>query len=165
MRSWKRNLLILIVLLSCIGCDQVTKDLAHHHLAAESRVSWFQDTFRLEYVENSGAFLSLGTGLPEELRIVLFQVAVGIGMLTLLIFLMRSSNHPAGFIVAWTLIMAGGVSNLLDRVLHHGKVIDFMNVGIGPFRTGIFNFADIFITIGLCIFLLLSLRTVDRPAV
>ena len=39
------------------------------------------------------------------------------------------------------LFVAGGMSNLIDRVAM-GSVIDFMNVGIGSFRTGIFNVAD-----------------------
>ena len=42
---------------------------------------------------------------------------------------------------------AGGASNWIDRVMH-GSVIDFMNVGIGPFRTGIFNVADMAIMLG-----------------
>ncbi len=48
--------------------------------------------------------------------------------------------------------------NLLDRVLHHGRVIDFMNLGIGNLRTGIFNVADVFITAGIVLVLSLSLR-------
>jgi signal peptidase II len=36
------------------------------------------------------------------------------------------------------LLLAGGFGNLIDRVLHDGSVTDFLNVGIGPIRTGIF---------------------------
>jgi signal peptidase II len=45
------------------------------------------------------------------------------------------------------LFIAGGTSNLLDRITY-GMVIDFMNVGIGPLRTGIFNVADMAIMLG-----------------
>jgi signal peptidase II len=45
------------------------------------------------------------------------------------------------------LFVAGGASNLVDRIAH-GVVIDFMNVGIGPLRTGIFNVADVAIMLG-----------------
>ena len=45
------------------------------------------------------------------------------------------------------LIVSGGASNLIDRVIT-GSVIDFLNVGIGPLRTGIFNAADVGIMVG-----------------
>jgi signal peptidase II len=50
------------------------------------------------------------------------------------------------------------VGNLLDRVLHHGRVIDFMNLGIGNLGTGIFKVADVFITAGIVLVLSLSFR-------
>jgi signal peptidase II len=48
------------------------------------------------------------------------------------------------------LFVDGGASNLLDRITY-GKVIDFMNVGLGPVRTGIFNVADLAIMLGAAI--------------
>jgi signal peptidase II len=53
-------------------------------------------------------------------------------------------------LTALTLFLAGGISNLVDRVTH-GSVVDFMNVGLGPLRTGIFNVADMAIMTGLVI--------------
>jgi signal peptidase II len=52
------------------------------------------------------------------------------------------------------LIAAGGMGNLVDRVLREGRVIDFMNLGLGPVRTGIFNVADVQIMVGLGLLLL-----------
>ena len=46
------------------------------------------------------------------------------------------------------LIAGGGTSNLLDRIMDGGRVTDFLNVGIGSLRTGIFNFADMAILAG-----------------
>jgi signal peptidase II len=53
--------------------------------------------------------------------------------------------------VGLALYLAGGASNLVDRVVR-GSVIDFMNVGVGPLRTGIFNVADVAILAGVGIF-------------
>ncbi|MGC4095906.1 MAG: signal peptidase II [Nitrospira sp.] len=61
--------------------------------------------------------------------------------------------------IAWILILSGGAGNLLDRVLHDGHVIDFMNLGIGSLRTGIFNVADVYITTGVLLLIIRSLRT------
>jgi len=56
------------------------------------------------------------------------------------------------------LFVAGGASNLIDRVTY-GMVIDFMNVGIGSLRTGIFNVADMAIMLGAGILLLEASRS------
>jgi signal peptidase II len=51
--------------------------------------------------------------------------------------------------VSVALIVGGGVSNLIDRLRYGGYVVDFLNVGIGPVRTGIFNVADMAIMVGV----------------
>lgn len=158
MLSLKRTLLILALLTSCVGCDQVTKEFARTHLASEPPMSWFHDVFRLQYAENAGAFLSIGTTLPEEIKILVFQVIVGVGLIALFIWLLRAQTRSHLFVIALGLILAGGGSNLIDRLFHHGRVIDFMNLGIGPLRTGIFNFADVFITVGGVVLVWLSYR-------
>ena len=58
---------------------------------------------------------------------------------------------------ALALFIAGGASNWFDRV-SAGRVVDFMNVGIGWLRTGIFNVADVAIMLGAALFVLAELR-------
>ncbi|HSE57462.1 MAG TPA: signal peptidase II [Nitrospiraceae bacterium] len=152
------------MLVSCVGCDQATKELARTTLAFEPPLSWFHDTVRLECAENTGAFLSLGTSLPEDLRFLLFQLGIGAGLLTLLIVLWRSRPDSLLYLTGWCLILGGRIGNLLDRVAHHGRGIDFINLGIGPFRTGIFNLADVYITIGALLLLFVSFRPDSRQA-
>ena len=55
------------------------------------------------------------------------------------------------------LAVGGGMGNLIDRIAH-GAVVDFVSLGIGPLRTGIFNLADVAITIGLLLFLAAGAR-------
>lgn len=155
-RSW----LILLLLILCVGCDQITKDVAQQYLSTEPPRSWFHDTVRLEYAENTGAFLSLGTGLSEGLRVILFQVFPSLWLAGLVIFLFVAKQVPLLSAAAWSLVLSGGIGNLLDRVLHDGRVIDFMNLGIGNLRTGIFNVVDVCITIGLS---LLVFEMLQRP--
>ena len=47
---------------------------------------------------------------------------------------------------------------MIDRILHKGTVVDFLNVGIGPLRTGIFNIADVAIMGGAIILFFSALR-------
>lgn len=165
MKSLKRSLLIITLLVSYVGCDQVTKDLARQVLAFEPPISWFNDIVRLEYAENPGAFLGVGMGLPEEIRFLVFQVMVGVGLIGILIFLLFVGPRSSLLLVGWCLLLGGGGSNLLDRILHHGQVIDFMNLGIGSLRTGIFNVADVFITISVVLLLVEFLRHRHQPVI
>lgn len=156
MPQFKRSAAILLLMVLCVGCDQITKDAAQQYLTLESPQSWFHDTIRLEYAENTGAFLSLGDGLSKELRTILFQAFPALWLVALAIILF-TKEMPRLSANAWSLVLSGGIGNLLDRLLHDGRVIDFMNFGIGPLRTGIFNVADVFITMGV---LLLVIQTV-----
>ncbi|MFO0774010.1 MAG: signal peptidase II [Nitrospiraceae bacterium] len=148
-----RSILICALLVFCVGCDQITKDLARQQLASAPPISWFHDMVRLEFAENPGAFLSLGAELSDGFRVVLFQVLPVVWLVSALALLVWSRSLSPIVLVGWTLILSGGIGNLLDRLLNHGRVIDFMNLGIGPIRTGIFNLADIFITAGVLLLL------------
>jgi signal peptidase II len=55
------------------------------------------------------------------------------------------------------LFLSGGVSNWFDRVTR-GSVVDFISVGLGPLRTGIFNVADVAIVLGAAVVMLAELR-------
>jgi len=66
-------------------------------------------------------------------------------------------GHLSG-VAAVALLFAGGVGNLIDRVTSGGSVVDFIKLGIGPVRTGIFNVADVAITVGALILLSAALR-------
>jgi len=55
--------------------------------------------------------------------------------------------------MTFAFIAGGGISNIYDRMFNNGHVIDFMNAGIGPVRTGIFNVADMAITGGIIVML------------
>ncbi len=58
----------------------------------------------------------------------------------------------------FTLILSGGIGNLIDRVTNSGLVTDFINLGVGPVRTGVFNVADIAITCGGGVMIYLSFQ-------
>jgi signal peptidase II len=59
-----------------------------------------------------------------------------------------------------SLVCAGGIGNLIDR-FSWGYVRDFLNVGLGPIRTGIFNVADAAMMAGCFLVLFISWT---RPA-
>ena len=139
--------MLCLLLAATAGCDRVTKHYAVTTLAGAPGQSYLGDTIRLDYYENSGGFLSAGEKWRPETRAVVFQLANGIFLLGTLVLAIR---HQWSRLAAVGLILfvAGGLSNLIDRVAM-GSVIDFMNIGIGSFRTGIFNVADVAIMAGV----------------
>jgi len=139
---------LLIVLFILILLDQSTKYIAKHYLEGHGVYSFIGDTFRLGYSENTGAFLGLGSSLPEHIRTLLFSVLVALFLLAFLVYIIKSSSINKTGVIAGALIISGGLSNLIDRLVNNGAVIDFMNLGIGSLRTGIFNVADMAIMLG-----------------
>jgi signal peptidase II len=161
--SPKRLLLILAILFSCVGCDQATKSVAKAYLSDSHPIVLLGDTVRLELARNYGAFLSLGSSVGESSNGVLLSLLVGSVLAGLLIyvFVTRPQNPLVGASIA--LVVGGGVSNLIDRLRYGGYVVDFLNVGIGSLRTGIFNVADMAIMAGVVLWAL-SDKLWHRPA-
>ena len=144
----RRLVIAALILSSCIGCDRATKFLATASLKGEPPQSLFADTLRLEYALNPGGFLSLGGNLPEQWRQPLFITCNICTMLALGGFLIVRRKLDGRLSIALTCVLAGGIGNLIDRVSNNGLVTDFINVGIGPLRTGIFNVADMAVLFG-----------------
>ncbi len=146
-----RDRLSLVTLASSlvVVCDQLSKRMAAALLASAPTQSYLGDLVRLHYAENPGAFLSLGAGLPEEARHWLMVVGLGLLLLGILLFAVLKAGLSPLAIVSLGLILGGGIGNWVDRLRYGNVVIDFLIVGIGPLRSGVFNLADLFIEGGL----------------
>ncbi|MEM8485729.1 MAG: signal peptidase II [Bacteroidota bacterium] len=162
MKKWP-IILTLFVIITVV--DQGTKYLAKEHLLGEGRISMANDMFRLQYSENRGAFLSMGANLPEPLRKGLFTGLVAVILVVFLIYLLRNNGFNRAAIIAGALMLSGGVGNLIDRVFNDGAVVDFLNVGFGSVRTGIFNVADMAIMAGLFLFIFVGKEVLPEEAV
>jgi len=154
-KSWRLSLVLLIVL-SCVGCDRATKYVAWRTLGSSPPISLLHDSIRLEYTENTGAFLGLGSNLPSAVRLLLFVIFSGAGVLLALIYIARVDRLDLIPTIALSLLAGGGVGNLVDRISNDGAVTDFVRLGIGPLRTGIFNLADVAIVAGVLLLFLWS---------
>jgi signal peptidase II len=162
MRRLTRLGLVVVLLVGCVGCDQASKHLVRSHIALGHSQSFLGDTLRLTRAENPGVFLSAGADLPRSARVVAFQGVVGLIVLGLALAATFARNLERKGVVALTLLAASGLGNLLDRFAYEGAVTDFLNLGIGPIRTGIFNVADVVGVIGIIV-LLLSKGDVASP--
>lgn len=155
--------LLMTALVLTVGCDRVTKHAAMK-LADQPVQSYLGDTVRLQYAENAGGFLSLGATLPSAARTVVFGIGPAV-MLGLLVATAIRSRWTGLALVGATLVASGGMSNWIDRVMR-GTVIDFLNVGVGGLRTGIFNVADVAVMAGVALLVIsISKGTSKTPAV
>jgi signal peptidase II len=155
---------LLLAVVATIGCDRVTKHVAATMLADSPNRSYLGDTVRIGYAENQGGFLSVGADLPPAMRAAIFTVATGAMLLVLIVVAVRR-RFSGWSALGLALFVAGGMSNWIDRITQ-GRVVDFLNVGVGPVRTGVFNVADLAIMAGAVAFVWgeLSRRTTEATA-
>ena len=147
-----------------VGCgllvfDQLTKQWARLTLAGEPLQAYAQGLFYLTYAENSGAFLSVGANWSPTARFAAMVVFNAVMLIGIAVLVWRQSGLHRGWVWGWGLILVGGIGNLIDRVLNAGQVIDFMNLGIGSLRSGIFNFADVYLSVGFVVLGVCSFST------
>jgi signal peptidase II len=156
--NYKKFVLPLVIMVLVILSDRMTKVWAVETLKGYPSQSYLGDSFRIIYAENEGAFLSLGSDLPENVR---FWVLAIIPILALGYFgftLFFNNEVGPWQRIAFAFIIAGGGSNIIDRILE-GKVVDFLNIGIGDLRSGIFNIADMAIMAGLFLILPMAFKS------
>src|SRR5262245_28129594 len=156
MKLLPRVIVFALVLGASVGCDQATKVIATSSLKGAPARIYLGDIFRLQFATTEGAFLSLGAGLTPDARYWMLTVAVGILLLGITIYSLVSKKLDGWQVAGYALIAGGGFSNWFDRARFDGKVVDFMNMGIGGLRTGIFNVADLAILAGIGVLLIIG---------
>lgn len=142
-------ILVLLTLFLCIAVDQTSKELAGHYLSSIQSSFYLQGLVGFKYVENTGMFSSLGAGLTATTRFWLFTVVVSIALFSLLAYILLNKTKSKLFLVGGAMIVGGGTSNVIDRIVNDGAVIDFIFLSIFGNRTEIFNIADVLITLGM----------------
>lgn len=129
--------------------DQVTKAAALSGLEAGTPVHLIGRALQLSLRFNSGAAFSLRWGGPTFLAIF-----TGAAVLVVLWLLATRPPRLPLHAAAFGLILGGASGNLLDRLLHSGAVVDFIDVGTATWRWPTFNVADAAISVGAIVLLL-----------
>lgn len=153
-KSIKLLLLALILLLN-VGCDQVSKNIVRQKIDFHENISLFKNYITLTKVENTGAFLSAGSNLPDFARIILLNIFPVVILSYGLFYLFTKTNLPRWFQIGLCFLIGGGIGNIYDRI-RFGSVTDFLHIDFVIFRTGIFNFADVSVMVGIGILFIQS---------
>lgn len=146
--------ILLINLLIWIPFDQWTKNWAVDELKFRPSISYLGGMVKFIYAENRGAWGSLGStwqGLPREVMLIYLPIMALLFFAGYMVFGKKVKLFEA---VGLSLIVSGGVGNLIDRVML-GYVVDFLWMGFNrTLGTNIFNIADVVIMAGFFILII-----------
>lgn len=153
----KRRFWILAILLFSIGLDQLSKYAVRFYITPMDYIPLVEDFFILTNVENTGAMLGLGQNLAPWLKIIWLQLLPVVMLLLFLYNILKKEHLDSKVIFAFALVIGGGIGNLIDRIVY-GSVTDFFQLKMGVLKTGIFNMADVAVTTGVLLIIMLSIR-------
>jgi signal peptidase II len=139
--------------------DQLSKFWIRGNVAPYSDINIIADYFIITNVENSGAFLGLGSDFSPVIKsILLLALPVGV-LVTVLVYVFKDTSIDKLSLIGYSSIIGGGIGNIYDRFLY-GSVTDFLFIDLGGvFKTGIFNIADLSVTTGMILIVWASFKT------
>ena len=148
MKNKKVNFLIIITIIAIL-LDQIIKIIISSKVF-NSSILVIPHVLKLTYIQNTGADFGIGSNSTSMF------VAVNLVIIGLIIYFIFSKKEEISklILIALHLIVAGGISNLIDRIIR-GFVIDYIDISL-LIRYPVFNLADIFIVVG-CIIIAISL--------
>lgn len=133
----KKKIISIVIGITIILLDQLTKILL-----LNKNITIIPGFINFTYTENTGAAFGIGSNN------IIMVILVNIIILGFVIKFLKDNSERINFLIIIPLIaiLAGGISNLIDR-LCRGFVIDFIDVNIFNFPN--FNIADISIVLGI----------------
>ncbi len=158
----KRTLLILVLVILNIGLDQFSKFQVRERVVPGSRTEIIGKQLQLMNVENTGAFLSMGSDSNPTVKLIFLLIVPVIVLGIVLYYVLTDKTLDRKSIIGFSCIAGGGIANVYDRFLY-GSVTDFLYMDFGGvFKTGVFNIADMSVTTGMI--LLLTVSFINRPS-
>jgi len=143
----RKKYIILSIASLVILLDQITKFLITGNFYFCESVPVIKNVFHITYVTNTGTAFSMFAGYGKWLMLVVVAALV-----IIYVHLMKHRESiPASSLIAFSLILGGGMGNLIDRIFR-GAVVDFIDFRIWP----VFNVADSAITVGMATIILFS---------
>jgi signal peptidase II len=153
----KRNILFLVITVLVVLLDQATKAWITSTMRLYDSFAVIGGFFNITHVRNPGAAFGFLAAAPPLFRYIFFIAVTLAAILLILHYLRVSRIEETSLISALSLILAGALGNLIDRV-RFGEVVDFLDVFLGIHHWPAFNVADSAITVGAAILIVSLLR-------
>jgi len=152
-----RNFIIVSVIVLNIALDQISKIIVRSTIAYREVVEIIGDNFILTNVENTGAFLGMGSELSTTMKTIFLLILPVVVLGYVVYYIIKTKSLDKLSLIAFCCIVGGGIANVFDRIVY-GSVTDFLFIDLGGvFRTGIFNLADLSVTTGMLILIYFSI--------
>jgi len=145
-RIFKMSVMIATIIIG----DQITKGLVQQKFFLGESVPVIPDLFHLTYVRNSGAAFGMFAYAPDYIRMPLFFALPVFACFWLIYLIWSTRNTNFVHCLAYSLIFAGAVGNLIDR-FSMNYVVDFFDFFWGQHHFAAFNIADSAISIAAVI--------------
>lgn len=150
--------LTIIIVVSVILLDQILKHLVSNYIDLYAvGFSIFGDFIRIVHIRNTAVAFGIGSSFPEWIKLIFFKIIPILFLLYLFYFQMKNKMKKLEFI-SFSLIIAGGLGNLADRLFRPLGVVDFIDVKIyglfGLQRWPVFNIADSAVVIAVALLLI-----------
>lgn len=142
-----------------VALDQLTKYLVNAKIPVGESIEVIPQFFHLAHVRNEGAAM----GILQGQRWI-FMIFTSIVIVAAIIVMLSGKIKNHWGIVAVSLVLSGGIGNMIDR-LFLGEVIDFFSFVFWGYEFYVFNVADIFVCCGvaiLAVYILFS-KDFDSP--
>lgn len=154
-----RTAFIIVLIVFNIAIDQISKVIVRAQVIPGSESEILGDYLTLHNVENTGAFLGMGSDFNPTLRLILLLI-LPIGVLGyVLYYIIKNKTLDRVSLIGFCCIIGGGIANVYDRIMY-GSVTDFLHIDLGGvFRTGIFNVADMSVMLGMGLLLYSNFKT------
>ena len=143
-------MLYAVLVVALVGLDQLVKFLVRANIGLGEAVPFLPHILQFTYVQNTGAAFSLF----EEHTWILALISLAASILLVVLLLKKVFPHPFAM-VCLSVVLAGAVGNLIDRVFL-GYVTDMFQTLFINFA--VFNVADICVVCGgiaFCVYYLL----------
>lgn len=129
--------------------DQIIKFVTERNMNLHDSFIVVSDFLRITYVQNYGAAFSILSG--QKIILIIITLLI---ISFLIAFVIKKQIRDLFYLISITMIISGGIGNLIDRIFR-GYVVDYFDVTFWPFNDfAIFNFADCLVVVGTVIFVI-----------
>ena len=143
-------LIYVFVVVSLVGIDHYTKFLVTNLIDLNSSIKVIDGFFSLTYVQNYGAGFSI-----MQNETLFFYILTPICLVIFVYLLLKAKDKLNK--IALLLMISGTIGNFVDRIVNI-YVVDFLDFNIFGWDFPIFNFADICLTIGVFLYIIVIFK-------
>ena len=151
---------LIAIIFGIVALDQWSKWMIKTSYNLYQSEPIIEGFFYFTYVTNDG--IAFGLSFPGGKTILLIVTIILTGVIMWMLRKERNSHNLIRY--GLTLILAGAIGNMIDRILY-GKVVDFLDIMIGNFNWYIFNVADSAVTFGMILFILHTIIVGEKKSV